>query len=314
MSDGTKCYSGPTCTRHVARDNRNVVQAAQYKVHNFLNELRAERDRNERFPDYVPWNLEDASFSPNRKVIRGENAPGAESKVLGQLHAETVALKGLVSDELYQKTVGHYTTSYEFMNLGLKFGKVEGIEKYFDGFYRPEDMKTPENRANYYEKFDTRVKHMDSVFTAWGERPERNVRRLYRTVHSNRLGFDDPKSYADSLKVGDVIEEKSYLSTTADSDCMLYLNHPGHKDRGSKVVVYEILSKEGLPIYNAEGYSFSREEREVLLNRGSKFKVAGVVERTFESSYESGFNANPQFASHALKRGRFTVVQLEHIE
>jgi hypothetical protein len=293
MPDGSTCYTGPTCKKH------GFYYSLQKKFGPLLVEPKARTIAKaiskvpaSHFPDATP---------SKEAVLTGFNAdPAVKPPELQQLDIEADYFKDNYSEDLVD-TVRFYSSNYEYLNMYLRDGE-KGISNYIDtGFSDPVSMfgDVPAAKRRYEKMAINRVEEMDAVFAAY-KRPENNARRLYRTVQLN----DDIKQ----LEVGDSFTDKSYMSTSLDPDLMLCFNG---SDKES--VVYEIISRNGVPVHKSEDFSGSvtHAEREVLLNRDSKFTVVGKRQVTFKSSYPDGRPKGSHYLNPAFpKRKKITIIQM----
>lgn len=297
MPDGTVCRTGPNCKRHNASG-----------IAGFINTLKTQINlaQDDPIPAIPASGLSDATFSKN-KIIKGINGDTEKNDVLKQLDEESKDFAETMPQEL-QDTIRHYVSSYEFVNNYLRKGE-EGILDYFDTF---STNMFPDKQASlnqYMDMAKQRVAAMDEAFATY-ERPEKNVRRLYR---SERVPENiTTEQYLSKYVPGEIVENKAYTSASADSDYMLVFNNPVKNKR--RIVVFEMLSNEGIPVHKHDSFSGSIEhlEREVLLNRGAKFKVHGVTSKKFISTHAPGTIKGFQANEH-IKSAEYIVVQLQQV-
>jgi hypothetical protein len=301
LPDGTKCWSGPSC-----------------KKHSHVGEL------NSRLQELATaWGVEAASpaleelLPKSRTVRRGMNAPGDER--LEALNKASEEFEQLSLTEEERNALAKYSfTGYKAVNSYLRDG-VEGLRKQL--FHEGSRIRDEEKRAKYVERelpnslsiAERDIALLDSAFEKVGR--SRNPRLLFRSIHvkgvKNTSELD--AFVEEKYSVGSVVEEKPYLSTSCDSDLMLHRStrHP----RGEHLV-FEIVSKSnGLLLHDhtvRTGGNVQSIEREVLLPRGLKFRVAGVTSATYESTYPEGTEFGFRFDSIPKKK-RMKVIQLVEV-
>lgn len=204
---------------------------------------------------------------------------------------------------------------YEKSSLleALEPDRIEAVRSY--QVFNYQTMNSQLRRGEISSQHENSIKDIDFLFDNYEqELPDGTF--LYRAVELPYSAQQStaPLEYAQNMyKPGDSFTERAYVSTSADSDFMLNFGRPKYKDR--PVIIYEILAKRGLPIFQGqipapgkeEGWdSIQDYEREVLLRRDTEFIVAGVKEVTFRHTY---FKA-PHFLHRFPKAKKFTVVQV----
>lgn len=320
MADGTVCRTGPACKRHGS--------ASASGMNSFLSSLKARiaapKSDVAYESSYSNQSLPDATFS-STKILKGVNAyykgrvdesdegyedtQASKPAALRQLDLESKEFAETMPQEL-RDTISHYVSSYEFVNNYLRTGE-QGIRDYLNTYKNPEIFFPDMNKsvAEYVEMAKVRVQNMDEAFNTY-KRPEQNVRRLFRselipkgTSIEQHLANFSPET---------VITNPSYTSTSVDSDYMLVFNAP-HENK-NRIVVYEMLSKDGIPVHTYDDFpgSPSFSEREVLLARGTSFKVKNVTTRKFISSYPDKKPAGSH-GSKGIPSAEYVVVQMEQV-
>lgn len=310
MADGSVCRTGPSCRRHGGATGKPTNFSF------FLGSLKAKiaAAQDDPIPEmtlaYNPSQLTDAKLSVN-KIVKGVNAAGeTKHPLLEQLNAESQEFEETFPEDL-RDSIQHYVSSYEYVNMYLRDGRA-GIEKYLTTHFLYPEQMFPDMEASinqYMGWAEERVKDMDEAFNTY-RRPENNMRALFRSerVPEGR----SMEQHLAKFTPGTIIENKNYTSTSVDSDYMLVVNNPGeNKDR---IVVFEILSKEGIPVHKYDDFpgSPSFAEREVLLKRNSKFKVEKVVTRKFMTSYPNGKPQGGQ-NSNGIPKAEMVVIQMVEV-
>jgi len=321
MADGTVCRTGPNCKRHrAAYGSRGMTS--------FLSTLKAKispvKDDIVPTSPYSSQSIPDATLS-STKILRGINAeytkrvdkddesyPKVQSSkpaILAQLDEESRDYQRTMPDDLIG-IMQHYVSSYEFVNNYLRTGE-QGIRDYFSTYSNPEIFfpNMDASVAKYVEMAKERLRLMDEAFETY-KRPEQNVRRLFRSELVPE-GVST-EQYLAKYSPDAIVKNDSYTSTSIDSDYMLVMNSP-HVNK-KRIVVFEMLSREGIPVHKHDDFSgaVSYMEREVLLDRGSEFKVKAVTTRKFQSSYP---NKKPDgsHGNEGIPSAEYVVVQMEQI-
>jgi len=246
------------------------------------------------------------------RVRRGLNGFDPETKSKRENFMRESRLNELgLSDKVFSVVKWYQGTSYQFVNSWLRKGR-DGLaeymrEEFLSGTFGDEEKFEAELKA-YVERAEKAVKEMDEALRQ-GARTATNKRVLYRAIG---VKPDEVSTFAERYKIGEEIEEPSYLSSSEDSDVML-LHESVRNKKYKETVVFEILTNKGTAVGQSDGYHVSGFEKEVLLPRSMKFRVVGIGESTFESTYSGG---RPQFTVYrdVPKRKRFKIVQLEEIE
>jgi len=254
--------------------------------------------------------LPDSSLLANNRVRRGFNDAEKGSDLLKQLDVEGAAFHASLSEDEKMSIRTYCGHSYGNINAYNRAGR-EGVKHYletnYDQAFSPLLEETIDTYVGYAERD---IGHLDRIFDRY-KRPNSNNRVLHRVVNipkEERTNYD-AKTYVDAkYKIGDTITEPSYMSTTADSDYVLSFG--GHEPQN--VIVYEILTNKGIPIHDPSTFKGSVEqaEREVLLNRGSKFKIVNITEANYKSTYPEGKPTGHSAYHYAIPQHRYTVIQM----
>lgn len=296
MPDGTVCHTGPNCKRHgnknmtlLAQVNNQIEQAKQ-KVPNFTN-------MNELFPKFK-----------TRKGLNTSNPGWAE-----EFYQETVILKQNLTSFNHDTITKYRGMSFKYVNAFLRDG-VEGLKTAEDGVFFNGKSKEITRIQNF-------IKNMDDCFKY--EKTWVKPRLVYRAVSLENEHLTD-QTVTEFVKskhpIGSVIEDKAYMSVSADPDFMVYYGSKARKHH-KPYVVYEILSKKGLPIAaKPTGDSLQNYEREILINRDTKFKVVNIQDSiTFIHTHDKtrrddwGHINISRYVMNLPAKANFTVIQLEQI-
>lgn len=207
-----------------------------------------------------------------------------------ELYLATTQVQAAETDR-FEAVISYRIFSYQKMNASLRKSEpsmernssVQDIDYLF---------------ANYHTKF-----------------PEGKM--LYRAIELPYSAAETmtPNKYAKSVySVGDEFQDLGFVSTSADSDFMLKFAAPRYAKRPH--IVYEILAHKGLPIleagdqkipYRTGGLNLQGYEKEVLLERGSRFKVVNIKNVMFQHSYDEDI---PVEIFGIPRRRTMTVVQV----
>lgn len=294
MPDGTVCYSGPTCKRHglIATLNKQILEAKK---------------------NPSPKAIEASIFPLARSIRRGLNS--SDNSQLKALDAEAEAFYAVVDEEESDAIKGYTMNHYSPINSYLRDGD-EGLA----GSIRSDSHREPRDGeiAHLRSFAENWIPKLDSAFSKHVSL-EKKARVLYKAfrVRPPHSGIPttakDVQAYiADNYKVGEIITNKAYNSTSADSDYMLAFC----RRRNSEVIVHEIVTSSGIPIHRSEEGNMDNitdAEREILLPRNMKLKVVNITRGTYESSYPEG-RPSGLFFSSVPKRKTFTVIQMIEIQ
>lgn len=330
MPDGTICWTGPACRKHGHFFTKNIFRKVRLSTKNNPTSKQTARQAEETLElnqiygqlyNYLmktaPPVFENEEHKPETSTRQGLN--GTDKTKINQLNLEALQVRMEITDEEKQ-TLTHYQSSYEFVNAYLREGET-GINKL--GYLRrtsphptKPDSVSEETLEKYVEMAKSRIAGLDSVLKQHA-RKAKNTQILYRAFFlTTDAGtyHQTPQQYAkENYRIGQIIEEKSYLSTSNDSDYMLKYN-PHLYD---KQIVFEIKTNKGLVLHNpAETIgSIGAEERETLLPRGMKYKVTNITEATYKTTYSNEATEKARKRnSHLEEQKTFTVIQLEEID
>ncbi len=258
---------------------------------------------------YEQLELPDSTFLPENRIRRGINDPDKPSELLRQLDLEGEEFRHFITEE-EQFSLRTYS-GHAFSNInGYNREGRAGVEKQLRKHYTSGILAFNEETFSEYEGYAKRdVAAIDAIFARY-VRPNNNNRVLYRVVRPPEgKAYKGAKDYVqNTYKIGDTITDKSYMSTTADSDYVLA--YGGFEPEN--VIVYEILTNKGIPIHNPKTYpgQVEHSEREILLNRGSKFKIVNITETKYKTTYPEGKPAGHSAYSDAIPEYKYTVIQM----
>lgn len=305
MPDGSRCYSGPNCSRHSAAGS-SVAEVVGKQLKEAKQAVkRATGSTGVVFP------------AGGKRVGSNTVNPGwAES-----LYKQSRLLEETIEGEekgLYDAVWAYTGVGYKRINAYLHNGEDfmrEQYSKEFSALISAESVESMVERTREDIAAMGRAFQHEVVFD--------EPLTLYRAASFVVPQGDDEKggSLLDQVKatykVGSVVERAGYSSASADPDCMLFYAREKHGAIPTRIV-FEIVAKRGLPIL-AKGRGDTpwvpREgdiqsfEREVLLNRDSKFRVVNVRSVTFEHSFTSEGPSTGGIPS----RFRFPVIQVEQL-
>ncbi len=266
----------------------------------------------------------------SRSVRRGLNNP-EHPETLDQLTAEHEQQWAKLNDEEISEVEGYTFMNYEFTNAFLR-----GITPHNTLIMRQEDEKglrdyykdDPVALKNALTELDrdyerTNMRSAESVAnidSAFSKLPKQIKPRVVYRVHRVRgtETQDDLNDYiSNNYKVGQIITEKAYTSTSLDSDFILaYIKNRPEQE----MIIYEIVAKQpGLVLHQQRGKSASQipahYEREILLNRNSKFQIVNVTEGTYETTYPDGVPDHPNFSySRPIWKKRLKIIQMVEVD
>lgn len=273
LPDGSRCYSGPNCRRHfgnVADSVLGQLKHAQVKVEQIKAGLFPKGSKR------LGLNTDDPDWASEWYDLSREIESGFDV-------TEKNAIKGYA--------MGSYISVNALLRKGWD-GMADAVRKDLNG-----SRVSDETITEYGNRAESIINSLDRIFKR-NEVAFNEPVVVYRAIHVSNV--QDGETVLDSVKrthkIGDVLEDKGFVSTSLDSDYMTFFGRKRNKERYGHPVVYEILAKRGLPVLEesfgeqparVESGSIQSFEREVLLNRGSKFKVVGVKQVTFQHSYTS---------------------------
>lgn len=320
MPDGTVCRSGPNCRRH---GKQSLAASIQTQI------VEAKRQAQ-------TVSSTKASLFPEGKKRSGLN--GSKPNWANELFDQSMEVEDIM-DAQDNTAVPHYRgTIAKDLNAYLR-GGLQGFKDRLNkkDDYDPEVVA--QNDATDWTRTVQRFDELTEEIDAWFEHEKTwdEPKLLYRAIsfYNNDLGGKTLLQYAnETFKPGAVIEDKAFVSTSADPDFMLFFGRRGWYKK-QQHIVFEIAAKKGLPVLDTRNGRYSRDpekrsqptdgdlqsfEREVLLKRGTKFRVVGVKNLNFEHTYneydgDDGWgNLRINRSVYALpKKKTYTVVQLEQI-
>lgn len=256
-------------------------------------------------------------FPAARSVRRGINSPDDVGSV--------EAVKSLIQEsESWRDSLPE---KEEFAVHWYSMHGFESVNAALRGGWSGEEFLAKKNemtRLSAYAEFggyENMVKqNIDLIDSALNKAPRTpEPRILYRSITIPRAG--DQAQALDVAKAkfapGQTVTFPSYLSTSVDSDLMVYNAHR-HNTKPEDVIVFEMLSSRGVSMQGKGLGSIQNHEREVLMPRDSKMKVVKILDKvTFESTrpLPGRYNSDGWLNTFARlpKRARVTVVQLVDI-
>lgn len=260
-------------------------------------------------PESYALELPDSTFLPDNRIRKGLNDPKKQSDLLKQLDLEGDEFRNSITEEERMALRTYCGHGYALINNYNREGRA-GIIKYLKENYSAGVVDLNEETFSQYEDYAKRdVKELDAIFARY-VRPNKNKRVLHRVVKiSKEDTSDNAQTYVQkTYKIGDSITEKSYMSTTADSDYILSFG--GREPEN--IIVYEILTDKGIPIHDpyTKPGSVEHSEREVLLNRGLTFKIVNITEAKYKTTYPEGKPTGHSAYMHAIPEQKYTVIQM----
>lgn len=302
LPDGSKCWSGPTCKKH-----GHLTPPATNTPLNTLPDIWGIKEAKEQtLINMLP-----------KGVRKGINNP--DNQVLKQFltDSETLRSNPIFSEENWNALETYVLSGYEPVN---KFLRADWSEQIKTTAARINDPIKRENYLNReldaFKKLNQqKVNEIDEVFTKLnGMKTSTIYQTLYRSINVKHV---NTKTELDSFvsatyKPGTSIKENSYLSTSIDSDLMLYRSSRAPQQH----LVFEIVSKGGVNLHRNEITSLKGVqsiEKEILLDRGKTFKVIDVKEATFQRSHPQGTDFSFLIRDFPGRK-KFTVVQMIETE
>jgi hypothetical protein len=299
MPDGSICRKGPGCRLHDPAGKSTVSNDVSKQLDKARKAVEA-KDKKLPFPE------------GNKRVgLNTSNPDWAES-----LYEKSIKLE----DEIkypYLGTVSWYRSGgSKQINSLLRTGReghAQAVQYEYGGNAKDESIK------NAYEATERHIKQIDEGFkhAVTFDEPVLVYRSsiIYRDIPEGMTPLEYAKN---KYTPGKEIIEHSYVSTSADPDCMTLYGRKRIKAKG-KNIVFEIAVKKGLPVLPEKSKSdphptrpspgdIQSYEREILLDRGTKFRVIGVKNVTFKSSH-----GNNRYSWDTPDSVTFPVVQLEQI-
>lgn len=249
------------------------------------------------------------SFLPFSQLRHGLNG-GRENdyQKLSELRRETQATLLRVPEEITAVVHWYQGVSYSFVNAYLRGGKdglrTHLIEEY-GNIYDPSSEHFQRELNNYIALARNAVESLDT-FLKKAEVPRPKPRVLYRTVGVPKAELEE---FERKYRTNQIILEKSYLSTSVDSDaCLIHSSFT--RPKLFVPVIFELRTRRGAAIAREGNYHIGTYEREVLLPRNLSFRVVASGEAGYVSSWSPG-----SIPSHyrARRRWRGRVIQMEEV-
>jgi hypothetical protein len=219
-------------------------------------------------------------------------------------------------DRNERNILGRYTTSsFRHVNNYLIGGKDYIASVYLKRKKTPLEEDFLESQVGEAERS---IPVLDKIFAQYNQAKEtKNPQLLYRAFRVlppsgiKKTRPKDIKKYVEeNYQIGSKVVNKSYTSTSLDSDYMLVSAH----DEPEQLIVHEIVSKTGVPVYKKYGEhnkSIQNAEKEVIIPRDTTFRVVNVINSEFVSSYPDHdmlpFNL---YGRKMPKNKKFTVIQM----
>lgn len=303
QADGTRCYSGPNCQKHGKRSL--VQQIADMK-------RKVARASSVAPTPQVSSNEKDlVALLPKGNVVR-RGINGGDNPILNQLDAESEQLQNSLA-KYERQAINQYTMGfYDPINRYLRKG-IQGIDEYWEFDFK--QKITDERREEYKKMADNYIDSLDGLFARYdaAHKEPRLLHKAFRVRNpdgSKTTSEDIQKYVNEHYQVGKVVSNKAYTSTSVDADYMLAFSHHDPE----QIIVQEIVSRKGIPLHEPdEEGSVQASEREVLLPRNSKFKIVGIKEASYESTYADG-RPKSSFFKNAPKKKKFTIIQMVEVD
>lgn len=301
--DGTYCRKGASCKRHGSSVGSSQVPSAQDFAAYLTGKPVTKTPRKT-----VTTQQAHPLFLPSNRVRKGFNESDETPELLA-LDAEAQELWDSLDRkeegclQLYQ---GH---GFEKVNTYLRDG-TDPLKKEVKklGWSDPEGE---------YEKrkarLDESIQILDSILKR--HQSAKEPRLLYRAMMQPKQDGRSAQDWvADTYKVGEIIQEKGFSSTSTDPDYMLAFTSQ-YKEQNT--VIYEIVTAKGATVHNPRWRRLrgmlASHEREVLLPRDMKYKIVEVSEASYQSTHPNGRPNHDSFKD-APKKRKFTVVKLMEVE
>lgn len=301
--DGTFCRKGANCKRHglKATISRQILDIDKNAKKQQLNNLH------KNVSSLLP---------KNNQVRKGLNNPSQKNE-LEKLHTDTETF--LSSLDKNTRNALHLYKLSAFRNVN---NYLIGGSKYITEFYRKNYSE--EIDENDLETYVTRAQKMvpkiDEAFVSYNSMvKQREPRLLYRSfrVPPSQKGTKTTRSDINSFvkqtyKIGDVITNKSYTSTSVDSDFPLV----DCQRKPEQIIVHEIVSSKGIPLFKRftqNDKSIQNAEKEILLPRNTSFRVVNIVEAEYESSYSENEILPFNTFGDVPRSKTFTVIQMVEV-
>lgn len=303
QADGTRCYSGPNCQKHGKRSLVQQIADMKRKVARASSVAPA--------PQVSLDEKELVSLLPKGNTIR-RGVNGGSSPALDRLDAEGENFRDSLAKHERQAIQQYSMGFYDPINRYLRKG-VQGIDDYWKLEFKQKIQD--ETRVEYTKLAENYIDSIDGVFARYDAKHKepRLLHKAFRVRNPDgrKTTPEDIQKYVrEHYQVGKTVSNKAYTSTSVDADYMLaFSNH-----EPEQIIVHEIVSRKGIPLHEPDDEgSVQASEREVLLPRNSKFKIVGIKEATYESTYPDG-RPKGSFFRNAPKKKKFTIVQMIEID
>ncbi len=142
-------------------------------------------------------------------------------------------------------------------------GKITSDEKSSLSSYSGDSFLSINSAMRNGDSDTAEIKRIESAIDKSGGLSESMT--VYRGVDRETA----KKIFGGSINKGDVVQDKAFVSTSKDFDLVA-------SSYGSGGVVFEIAAPAGTSGIDMSKYSSNKNEKEILLQRNSKFKVLGV--------------------------------------
>lgn len=304
QADGSICRKGADCQRHGTGRKASSTSPSMSPAEQILKQIEKAKRANSITPTHP-------LFPVGNVIRKGLNNP-SDTTVLDALDTEANNFRAELSNDEGDAIAKYSMTAYDYVNSYLRGGS-EGLVEYLKN---SEKIASPSqaNVDKHIEYSENIIPHLDSAFAKYDSHAKKN-RLLYRGFRvknpngSKTTSADIDAYVSQHYPVGKTITNKAYVSTSADADYMLAFTrrHP------EQVIVHEIVSKKGIPLHESgwrNGNKINDAEREILLARGTKFKVVAIKKATFESTYPQGRPIFSPFFMNVPKKKRYTIIQM----
>jgi hypothetical protein len=305
QADGTICRKGANCKRHSLSANI----AHQIKAANSAPKKVA---RPKPTANIKPVISTHPLLPTDGQVRRGLNSPQGQEE-LEQLHQDYDKLINVI--EVKEKNMlGRYKLdAFRYINNYL----IGGAD-YIKSFHlKNKGIEIEEDRLESSVNAAKRdYPQIDTIFKKYEKISDNKPRALYRSFRvfpsagNSKTSPEDIKNYVqENYKVGETVTNKSYTSTSIDSDFVLV----DSARKPEQIIVHEIVSSKGLPLYKRSEASqgIQNAEKEVLLPRDATFRVINITEATYDSSYEDhDILPFPTWDGPVPQKKTFTVIQM----
>jgi hypothetical protein len=304
QADGTLCRKGSACQRHGMTKKLTSSSSSMSPAEQILKQIKEVKKVQKATPVHP-------LFPVGNVIRKGLNNP-SDTATLDALDIEANNFRAELSNDEYDAIAKYSMTAYDYVNSYLREGNA-GLVKYLKHSERIENPSQGaiDEHIRYAEKI---IPHLDSAFAKEDSvvKEERLLYKAFRvkTPNGSKTTSADITNYVEeNYPIGKTITSKAYVSTSVDADYMLAFS----RRQPEEVIVHEIVSKKGIPLHESDwrrGDRLNDAEREILLARGTKFKVVGIKKATFESTYPGGRPTFSPYFITAPKKKRYTVIQM----